>query len=194
MTAAGMVGPNAVIQVSGALRDTFGQDRARAVFAKAGLCRLFDHPPDRMIDEALAGKLLAELWCSLPTADARCIALEAGRRTADYVIAHRIPLAVRYLLALAPSRLAAPILLRAIQRNAWTFAGSGECKVLLSPRLIIEIKKNPLAVPDCAWHSAVFERLFCRLVARNTRVRHTNCCGHGDAVCRFQIDLPSSGY
>lgn len=62
----------------------------------------------------------------------------------------------------------------------------------MRPRPLIEISANPLAMPDCAWHGAVFERLFTRLVARGTRVRHVACCRTGER-CRFLIELPRAG-
>lgn len=191
MAPAGVVGPNAVIQVGGALIDALGIDRARSVFAEAGIPRLLDHPPERMIDQAIAASLLTGLWQTLPSTTACAIAAEAGRRTADYVITHRIPRVARWLLAAAPPRLAAPLLLTAIRRNAWTFAGSGDCTVHRSPHMSIEISDNPLAMPGCVWHRAVFERLFHRLVAHDTGVRHTACCSRGAEFCRFEIDLPS---
>jgi len=88
-------------------------------------------------------------------------------------------------------RIAARMLLRAIRRNAWTFAGSGVCAITTGPALAVYIVDNPLPTPGCAWHRAVFERLFQRLVDPNARVRHTACVREGAAACRFEIDLPT---
>ena len=46
-------------------------------------------------------------------------------RTGDYLLAHRIPKPVQALLKRLPAPLAARVLLAAITRHAWTFAGSG---------------------------------------------------------------------
>ena len=83
-------------------------------------------------------------------------------------------------------------MLGAIRRNAWTFAGSGVCRTAAAPRHLISIRDNPLAMPDCAWHAAVSARLFGRLVAPGTGIRHTACCRDGAAACRFEIDLPAA--
>ena len=53
------------------------------------------------------------------------IAEEAGARTADYIIANRIPAPVVRLLRLLPAFIAAPVLMAAIRKHAWTFAGAG---------------------------------------------------------------------
>jgi divinyl protochlorophyllide a 8-vinyl-reductase len=135
-------------------------------------------------------RLFATLWACWPRPAASMVAREAGRRTADYVIAHRIPRLAQLLLSVAPRRLAARLLLQAIHRNAWTFAGSGHCAVTDCAPYLISITDNPLIMPDCTWHVAVFERLFDRLVARGTQVRQTACSCYGDPACRFEITLP----
>ena len=186
---AGMVGPNAVIQLGAALGDMLGPGRAEALFAAEGFGALLHDPPGAMIDQAIPAALMARLWRDLPAATARAVAAEAGRRTADYVIANRIPAVAQWLLRHAPRQLGARLLMTAILKNAWTFCGSGRCTVETGRRLAITVADNPLAVPGCAWHVAVFERLFARLVAEGTAVRHTSCCRDG-GPCRFEIALP----
>ena len=124
----GLVGPNAVIQLAAALSDAYGPKVARAVFSEAGFSHLFDELPETMIDETVPAALMTQLWRNLTPAEAHAVAAEAGRRTADYVIANRIPRFARWLLKVAPPRLAAPLLLKAIHSNAWTFVGSGTCE------------------------------------------------------------------
>lgn len=185
----GLVGPNAVIQLAAALRDLMGPGAGERVFAQTGYPALFEQPPDEMTDQAIASALLNGVWDTLPPDQAAIVAAEAGRRTADYVIANRIPRPAKVLLRWLPRPISARMLLKAIQRNAWTFAGSGICETETSPRYLISIRENPLAMPDCVWHRAVFERLFRRLVSARTRVRHPSCCRNGDASCRFELDL-----
>ncbi len=188
---AGVVGPNAVIQLGAALGDMLGRDRARALFAAEGYGALLHDPPGAMIDQAIPAALMARLWRDLPAPTAQAVAAEAGRRTADYVIAHRIPAAAQWLLRHAPRGLGARLLMKAILKNAWTFCGSGRCTVDTGRHLAITVADNPLAVPGCAWHVAVFERMFCRLVAEGTAVRHVCCCRDG-GPCRFEITLPAA--
>ena len=184
----GVVGPNAIIQLGSALLAGPGPTVAERVYARAGLAALLAAPPAEMLDQRVPARLFAALWDELGTAAAP-VASEAGRLTADYVIANRIPRLARGLLRLLPPRMAVPLLLSAIRRNAWTFAGSGRCRVASRPVPLIEISNNPLAMPDCTWHRAVLERMFDRLAAPGARVRHTACCTRGAPACRFEIDL-----
>lgn len=182
-----VVGPNAVIQLAGALRDADGLDGARRVFGASGVLDLLVAPPREMVDETVASGLFDALWRTFPSDRASKIAWEAGRRTADYVIANRIPRPVRWIFALLPTRPACRLLLKAIERNAWTFVGSGTCTVRTGPVPSIEIENNPLAMPDCAWHCAVFTRMFQRLVSADARVDHANARRGNADICVFDI-------
>lgn len=186
--ALGLVGPNTVLQLIEVLRERGGAELVNRIFLSAQLSFLVSSPPSAMIDERIPARLFRALWLQLPAAEAERIAREAGRRTADYIIANRIPGFAKRLLAISPSRLAARLLLHAIAKHAWTFAGSGTCSVSMHPTIAIEIGDNPLSMPDCCWHASVFERLFRKLVSAHTRVEHTACCQTGDRSCRFEID------
>ncbi|MGB0498582.1 MAG: bacteriochlorophyll 4-vinyl reductase, partial [Rubricella sp.] len=143
-----------------------------------------------MIDERLAQRAHAALPLLVPDADA--VAREAGRGTADYVMARRIPGLAKAVLRLLPGPVAAPILARAIARNAWTFAGSGRFDVHKGPPLTLVIGSNPLAGADgCHWHSAVFERMFRVLADDRLRVTETACCRKGAPACRFEVSRVS---
>jgi divinyl protochlorophyllide a 8-vinyl-reductase len=185
----GLVGPNAVVQLAVALEEMTGRDEARSFYSCLGLEALFDTPPGEMIDQRIPARLMRALWDHFPDAMAHAIAASAGQKTADYVIAHRIPGIAKASFRIMPRSLAAKMLLTAIHRNAWTFAGSGVCEVKRDRPHLISIRENPLAMPDCAWHVAVFERLFRRLVYGETRVSHLSCCKSGAEACTFAIDL-----
>ncbi|MEM8796035.1 MAG: bacteriochlorophyll 4-vinyl reductase [Pseudomonadota bacterium] len=185
----GVVGPNAVIQLANALGEMRGADEARKFFVRAGFPSLFGNPPADMIDEDIPAALLRMLWDVFPAGEASEIARDAGRRTADYVIANRIPAIARTTMSVLPTGLSARMLLKAIHRNAWTFAGSGTVKVGARPQFLISIRNTPLTMPDCAWHTAVFEKLFQRLVTPVATVRNTLCCWSGAQDCRFELKL-----
>lgn len=187
----GRIGPNSVVQLGHAVTDRFGREAAERLYRMAGQLELLREPPADMIDEALPARLFKALWRAHPDA-APELAADAGRRTADYVIANRLPRAARIVFAIAPRAIGARLLLKAVARNAWTFVGSGRCETQFGRPILISIRDNPLIMPDCAWHAAVFERLFERLVARGARVRHTGCCRLGARSCRFEILLPLS--
>ncbi|MFN6954299.1 MAG: bacteriochlorophyll 4-vinyl reductase [Acetobacteraceae bacterium] len=185
--AAHRIGPNAIIQVAEALRALHGEALARRVFGAAGLSALLDRPPERMTDERIVAALHRTLHALLPREDAAEIAAEAGARTADYLLARRIPRAVQWLLRALPASLAAPLLLRAIARNGWTFAGSGHVFVTAGHPAVIEIEDNPVATAPCHYHIAVFTRLFRALVHPRAEVQEMMCCADGAAACRFAI-------
>lgn len=181
------VGPNAVIQLGEALRDRLGERAVRDVFAHANLNHFLIDPPSDMVAEDAVKDMFRSLYCRLPSATAAAVAAEAGRRTADYLLANRIPGLAQATLKLLPARLAAPLLLSAISSNAWTFAGSGALHTRSGSPNLIEIAENPIAIPGCVWHVAVFKRLFRALVMSNAEVRHPQCCHAGAPTCRFEI-------
>jgi acyl-CoA synthetase (AMP-forming)/AMP-acid ligase II len=72
---AGLVGPNAVIQLAAALRAAPDPAAAADVFERAGLTRMLASPPDAMIDESIPARLFAALWQVLPPEEAAVIAI-----------------------------------------------------------------------------------------------------------------------
>lgn len=185
-TAPALIGPNAVIQLGEAMRELCGEEAARQLFDLAGWPTLLDQPPREMINERVPVHLFSTLWSHWPPDTAAQVSRAAGRLTADYIMANRIPGPIRFLLRMVPARLGARMLFSAIQKHAWTFAGSGACKVDFGASLIW-IKSNPLPVPEGAWHAAVFERMFQQLIAQGVRVKHATWDVSRD---RFAIELP----
>lgn len=183
----GVVGPNAVLQLIETLRANAHGNELQAIFSRAGLGRYLDHPPLAMVSEDHALRLFRAVGSELPEERARDVLSDAGRRTAQYVIANRIPAPARTLLRLLPPVLAAPLLCRAIKHHAWTFAGSGSCETAGIRRVQLDIKNNPLAIPDCPWHSAVILTMFRSLADRSMQLEHSYCCARGDAFCRFEL-------
>lgn len=178
------IGPNAVLQLMAVLDREVGRQARDRVFAGLRL-----PPPDSgMIPQAEAIAAHRALRATLPgQADALLVA--AGEATAEYILRHRIPAVARGVIRLLPARIGARVLARAIERHAWTFAGSGRFRVAgLSP-LVFELQQNPLAQDGavCVWHAAVFARLFERLVWRKVSVIETRCAGQGGDLCRFEI-------
>lgn len=192
-TLAHRVGPNAVLQVAAALTARDGAEAAAKLFAAAGLDAMWRAPPADMIDQEDAARLHRALHERLEPAHAALVAADAGRRTADYLLANRIPKPAQLVLRALPAGLATRLLLKAIARNAWTFAGSGQVTVAAGNPASISIVANPLAMAPCDWHIAVFQRLFQALVHRHATVRETACCGDGAAACCFEIAIPGKG-
>lgn len=188
--ASGRIGPNAILRVAEALQR---RGRADEVFRAAGLVHHLDAPPATMVDEDDARRLHAALLITLGVREAGQVAREAGEATAAYLLAHRIPKPVQWLLHLLPAPLAARVLLAAITRHAWTFAGSGEFEAQPGRPVVLTIRHNPPCrglrsdTPACAYYAATFERLFRVLVQRASVVTETRCEARGDRACRFEI-------
>lgn len=184
-----LIGPNAILQLLPQIERIGGEARVAQMLAEAGV---FDVPDgSRMIPEGDAARLHQVLRRDEPQL-APGLAAEAGRATADYILAHRIPQPAQWVLRALPSRLAAGMLSRAIAQHAWTFAGSGRFRVV-SP-WEFEIARNPMvggessATPLCHWHAAVFERLYRVLVHPRAACRETQCCASaGGGPCRFEV-------
>lgn len=184
------IGPNAVLQLLNVLEEEGGPQLAAHVLALAGV---FELPPDTgMIDERPVARLHQALRRDRPE-DAPKLAWAAGEATANYIIAHRIPRPVTWLLRVLPASLGARLLSRAIAKHAWTFAGSGQFRVVSTAPVVFEIVDNPVVrgeeahAPLCFWHVAVFETLFRRLVAPGYCAGETACCAAGSAACRFEL-------
>ena len=182
-----VIGPNAVLQTEAALEAAGGVSLVRRVFERAGLERLLEHRPEEMIEEHVPQALFSAMFDSMPRRDGIRIALDAGRRTGRYILENRIPRPVRWLLRLLPGDIAAPLLLSAIERHAWTFAGSGECRVEVGPTARLHIADNPMRMPLCAWHTGVLEVLFRTLVSERTQVVHTTTKPGARSVCTFTM-------
>lgn len=180
--AAGLVGPNAVIQLAAAMAKK--PDIARAVFARAGLTRLLDSPPDAMIDQSIPARLFDALYAELEPFQATLIAQRAGQLTGNYILAHRIPRFAQYVLRVLPRKLALRLLLKAIAKNAWTFAGTGEVSVQpLAPQIVLA--GNPMPMPNATWHVGVFHALFSALVDRDIRITHRHASGRDEFTLHF---------
>jgi len=185
---AGRVGPNAVVQTRSALEARVGGERTAVVFAHAGLTRYLEHAPAAMIPESEAASLFAAVYACLPAPEADAVMHDAGVRTARYLLAHRIPTPVQALLVRLPPSIAARVLMSAVGRHAWTFAGSGRFRATGGARGAVEIDRNPLRAPGCLWHVGVFETLNRTLVSPRATVRHCHT-GVAAHTCRFEFDL-----
>jgi divinyl protochlorophyllide a 8-vinyl-reductase len=185
----GRIGPNAITRVAEAL----GPDRAATLFRAAGLEARLRAPPSRMVPEQDVTALHRALRSSLGEAQADDVARQAGRLTAAYLLAHRIPRPLQWLLRRLPARLAARILVAAIGRHAWTFAGSGRFRVIGGWPLRLEIAGGPIArampssTPVCGYYAATFETLFQALVSADTSVEEVSCEAMGSPSCLFEL-------
>lgn len=183
------IGPNAILQLIRVLDHFEGRGLRHRVMDLACV----PVPPEDagMLPESQCRAVHRALLLALPERGEGLLRL-AGVATGDYILAHRIPCAVRWMLQALPGFLAAPLLTAAIARHAWTFVGSGGFRVVGHRPLVFEIAANPLIAapsdhPACVWHAAVFERLFQRLIWRSVMVVETDCAAMGASACRFTV-------
>lgn len=187
----GRIGPNAVIRLAEALR-LLAPLQLEEVFAAAGLADWAHHPPREMVPETDVCRLHAALRGLVGEARARDISRRAGHLTGDYLLQYRIPPAARRVFHLLPRPIASGMLVAAIRRNAWTFAGTGTLQVAGWRPLALEIADCPLCrghrtqSPCCGFYAATFEQLFRSLVAPDFRFEETACMALGAPSCRFE--------
>ena len=187
------IGPNAILRVIEALGA--GPDAAATapIFAQAGLSHYLETPPTEMVDEREVTALHQALRDILGIKQARQIGADAGRRTGDYLLANRIPRPVQRLLKLLPRALAARVLLKAIEKNSWTFAGGARfstqagrpTRFILDGSRVCRDTSSPL--PLCDFYGATFERLFRELVDPEVRVVEVQCQAMGNPTCVFEV-------
>ena len=190
---AGRIGPNAIIRVAETLHEMFGPDVTAGLFAQAGLGHYLVKLPEKMVNEVEVLSLHEVLRAQLGQPACADITWKAGLKTADYLLANRIPKAAQLLFKALPAALSARLLLKTIGGHSWTFAGSGQFSYEVGQTVVLTIHNNPLCrdvrtdVPVCDFYSATFERLFQVLVHPNTQVEETACEAKGDDICRFEL-------
>ncbi len=190
----GRIGPNAIIQLAAVLRDRAGAAPVQRLFEAAGMAHYLDAMPQGMVDEKEVRVLHAALRQQFGPACAQALARAAGRRTATYLLENRIPRPVQWLLKRLPKPLAVRILLKAIERNSWTFAGSGSFVAVHGRPARLGITHNPLCrglrseAPSCDFYAGTFEALFRALINPDAKVREMTCEGMGAAACVFELE------
>lgn len=165
-----MIGPNAVLKTVEVMEERLGHTETAAILADARITRL--PSGEHMIPEIEALRL--HRWLALhDPMGGLVIAEEAGARTADYIIANRIPRAACWLLRRLPAPQAAPLLMAAIRKHAWTFVGAGAFAPAGAWAFTIDRSRaqDCMMVPDSLfhWYAAVFTRLYRSLVATDCR-------------------------
>ncbi len=187
------IGPNAIIRVAEALRAQLGEATTREIFGSAGVAHYLQTLPGQMVDEREVIALHQRLRPALGAAQARSVAREAGVRTADYLLANRIPRAAQFVLRLLPPGLASLVLLRSIGGHAWTFAGSSHFHADAGIPVRLTFTGCPLCRglaaqgPVCDYYAATFEHLYRTLVSRRATVVETQCQATGAPACVFEI-------
>lgn len=187
------IGPNAIIQVIASVTDRMGRAAAVSLFESAGLGHYIEERPQDMVSEADVALLQTALHARYGLQLAKEISRNAGLRTGDYLLAHRIPWLAQTVVKRLPAAWAARILAKAIGKHSWTFAGSGSFSVQPGQPFIFTIRHNPICsqlqseVPVCDFYAATFERIFRAIVHPQAHVTETECEATGAPACVFQV-------
>jgi len=190
---AGKIGPNAITRAAEALRAQAGEIATIKLFRAAGLSHYLEAPPEQMVDECEVVALHGAMRDLLGPEAARHASYAAGMRTADYLLANRIPRPVQYLLRVLPPLLASRVLLSAIRRHSWTFAGTGHFAATAGHPTLLSIAGCPICrgahavAPACDYYAATFERLFQVLVSPRAQVQEIACEALGASACVFAV-------
>jgi divinyl protochlorophyllide a 8-vinyl-reductase len=188
------IGPSAVLTLAAAMRKLGLSFLIPPMFADAGIANWLVTPPSQEIEAQRATRAHHALRANLPPAIAEFVLAEAGRLTADELLAHHIPKPVQAALRQLPPAIAARLLAHAIKLHGWAFAGAGLVRISGWRYLMIEIEGNPLCAgensdhPVCAWHAALFERLFDAVAPDQLQVVEVSCEARGDSACRFIVE------
>lgn len=183
-----MIGPHAVIHAVDVMREKLAADTFNAVLRDARLTSL--PTGECMIPEIEALRIHRWLALKEPIACFE-IAEESARRTADYIIANRIPSPAAQLLKLLPPSLSAWLLMKAIRAHAWTFIGAG--KFIVHDRWSFTIDRSdaddPVMPPESLfrWYAGVFSELFRLLVAVDCECRSAPSQSERTSVRRYHI-------
>jgi len=181
-----------VIQTASVLRDRYGRTQAEAILVEA-TGRTLDQMPTHMVDESEVRALVRTCLAQLGHRPTRAVLREAGQHTAEYLLAHRIPRVVQWLLRVLPASIGMRILSHAMAQHAWTFAGSGHFSVQYGRVPAFMIGDCPLCrgltldVPVCDFYAGTFEVLLSRLVRRDTSVAQVESTASGGCACRYEV-------
>lgn len=187
------IGPNAITRVAEALNDLEHRTTCDCVFRKAGLRHHLVMPPTAMVPDEDVAALHRALHDELGAVRADVISRRAGKLTAAYLLAHRIPPPVQTLLRWLPRGAALRILLRAIARHSWTFSGAGIFAYSLGHPADLSLKGGPIArrltTHDvaCSYYAATFEGIFRSILGSDIQVTERACQAQGASACLFEL-------
>lgn len=190
---AGRIGPNAILQTVAVIRDRFGDAAAARVIA--GTPWRLDRLPTEMVPEEDVLSVVHATMRQFGDAEAHRVMDAAGVATAHYLLANRIPRIAQVVMKLAPPSVALRILLTAIQRNSWTFAGSARFVVRHGTPTVVEFHDCAMcrglhsSGAECQFYAATFRELLTLLVSARTQVVESSCMATGESCCRFALTI-----
>lgn len=191
---AARIGPNSIIQTVGAIEEERGPQATQAYLRRIGQGEFAEQLPTTMVDETTFISLIGAIRADMGVEAAGRILARSGERTADYLLANRIPAPARVVLPWLPRRLGLSILLKAISGHAWTFAGTGRFSYHVDSRgATLSLGDSPECRgmtadrPICRYYASCFQALLRPLIDRRLVVCEVACAAHGGEACVFEV-------
>ncbi|NEX11129.1 MAG: bacteriochlorophyll 4-vinyl reductase [Prosthecochloris sp.] len=184
------IGPNSIIQTVAALESKYGKAEAEAILTRAGHKHLIGNLPSEMTEESKFHALVQALDKELGEKVMTHILNDSGQRTAAYLLRVRIPGFFQKLLKPLPPGLAFRLLIFAISKNAWTFAGSGDFSYTTGKTPEITVKVTYPTIPVVGnFYLGTFTRLLRELVSPNTKIESSITGTSGAITCRYTCHI-----
>lgn len=189
---AGRIGPNVLIHAAHALAHRIGHDTANRVL-QTSTHHTFETLPSELVDEATANALVRHLVDTYGLPFTRGVMRDAGERTGEDLLLHRIPWLARVTLPALPSPVALRLLLAGIGRHTWTFAGSARVEICLGSPSVIALAHCAMCAgirsrePICDFYVGTFQRVMQGLLGPHGFAEEITCEACGDSACRFAV-------
>ena len=190
MSTPAKIGPNSIIQTVAALEASYGKNEAEALLTIARQGHLVGNLPSEMVEEETFHTLVKALEREIGSEKLAAILNDSGQRTAAYLLKVRIPGFFQKLLKPLPPGLAFKLLLFAIGKNAWTFAGSGDFSYTsgTTPEITVKVTFPTLPVVG-NFYLGTFTKLLKELVNPKTTIDASITGESGDITCRYTCHI-----
>ncbi|MZP29319.1 bacteriochlorophyll 4-vinyl reductase [Heliobacterium undosum] len=191
----GKIGPNSIIQTVAALKERYGEGKTAEFLVKVGRSDLTQKLPAEMVDEQEFNDLVRSIQAGFGNQELTQLLRRSGELTAAYLLKHRIPVPIQWILRILPVRSGLKMLLSAIEKNAWTFVGTGSYRFTIEnhPKITIErcvsCRGMSADEPICAFYEGTFQTLIRTLVDQKATVKETSCSANGASACIYEVRL-----
>lgn len=184
------IGSDAVLHTLDALSEVGGDHLTQEIIDAAGLRHVVGQTLQEMVPQSVFSALVQSIEDLLPRSQVDLVAVKSGRKTGAVLLEQYIPEMAQKLLRTLPKRVAGPLLLRALEKHAWTFAGSASVHHIDGPPLKLVIGNNPMAIWGCLWQCALLETVFRRVVSPDARIWQMACCESNPMECCVDYKPP----
>jgi len=183
------IGPNSIIQTSESLREHCGNEVKDKVMKAAELEHYIQELPSEMVSETDFHDFVVTLFNDQGKLMTQEILQDSGERTAVYLLKNRIPGLFQSLVKPLPNKWGLKMLLFAISKNAWTFAGSGEFSYNVGEKSFIKvIVKHPSLPVVSNFYLGTFKRLLGELISSKIEIEPETLEADKSIECTYWIN------